>query len=431
MEYIDLKPFEQFIIDRDLVPEENRSFYMHWVQRFLRSEFSANELTENDKVQCFSDQLARDSSVKEWQLRQAMQAVSLYLDVFLKDGGGDIEYRSRNIESRNRADKQVACVPEDSAEDALREMKKLLRLRHYAYRTEQTYVDWVSRYLKYVKRLGLVWNDTGSMRAYLSYLALSRKVASSTQNQAFSALLFLFRETLRIEVPDVDAVRAKRGPKLPVVLSVDEVKRLLGRVEGTRGLMLRLLYGGGLRVSEVLRLRVQDLDFDNSLLYVRAGKGDKDRTTILPESLVPELRVHLEKVKALHERDLKRGFGAVYLPGALAHKFPNAPREWKWQYVFPSGKLSVDPRSGATRRHHLSNSVMETAIRKAVVAAEIHKHATLHTLRHSFATHLLLSGTNIREVQELLGHANVETTMIYTHVIRDMGNKPKSPLDVL
>ena len=441
MEYFDLKGFEEFVAARDLVPEAHRAFYLHWVLRFLRAEFGAAELTGKDKVQCFADQLARDASVKDWQLRQALQAVSLYLDVYLinrcealgtrPEGGGEkgISNSEQGILKAGAGIGSAACGI--TGAQAVGEMRKLLRLRHYAYRTEQTYVMWVERYLKYVGRQGLVWDDPGSVRAFLSYLALQRKVASSTQNQAFSALMFLFGETLRVDMPDIDAVRAKRGPKLPVVLSVDEVKALLKQTCRTSGLVLRLIYGGGLRVSEAARLLVQDLDFGNDLLFVRSGKGDKDRATLLPERLVPELKAHLTEVRALHEEDLGRGFGAVFLPGALEHKYPNAPREWKWQYVFPAAKLSVDPRSGRTRRHHLSDKVLQSAMRRAVAAAEIHKHATVHTLRHSFATHLLLAGINIREVQELLGHKNVETTMIYTHVAREMSNKPQSPLDLL
>ena len=452
MEQVDLKGFEAFVAERDLVPEAHRSFYMHWVRRFLRAEFGAAELADKDKVECFSDQLARDSLVKDWQLRQALQAVSLYLDVYLRDRQEGREYRISNNEhgitkasvgagkmppvlGKSRQDAGDTIGGDDGAspsrEEAVEQMRKLLRLRHYAYRTEQTYEGWVERYLKYVERQGLAWDDPGNVRAYLSYLALQRKVASSTQNQAFSALLFLFRDTLKIDVPDIDAVRAKRGPKLPVVLSVEEVKALLSQTGAIPGLALRLIYGGGLRVSEATRLRVQDLDFNNDLLFVRSGKGDKDRTTLLPERLVSELKTHLVGVRELHERDLAKGFGAVYLPGALAHKYPNAPREWKWQYVFPAAKLSVDPRSGKARRHHISDSVLQRAVHRAVRVAGIHKHATVHTLRHSFATHLLLAGTNIREVQELLGHKNVETTMIYTHVVREMSTKPQSPLDLL
>ena len=432
MQYLDLKGFEDFVVERKLVAEEQRPFYMRWVRRFLQADFSADELRDRDKLACFSDQLAQDSAVKDWQLRQAMQAVALYLDVFLKEGTGHQAQGSRRAgETPAVQGRQDAGGPASGPKEALQEMKKLLRLRHYAYRTEQTYEEWVGRYFKYVKQQGLEWKDPGSIRAFLSYLALKRKVASSTQNQAFSSLMFLFRDTLRIEVPDINAVRAKRGPKLPVVLSVDEVKRLLALVEGTKGLMLRLTYGGGLRVSETMRLRVQDLDFDNDLLFVRSGKGDKDRATLLPERLVKELKDHLEKVRKMHHTDLKKGFGEVYLPGALEHKYPNAAKEWKWQYVFPAARLSVDPRSGKTRRHHLSEKVMQAALHQAVRESDIAKHVTVHTLRHSFATHLLLGGTNIREVQELLGHKNVETTMIYTHVMREIGDRPQSPLDCL
>jgi integron integrase len=262
-------------------------------------------------------------------------------------------------------------------------------------------------------------------------LAIQQKVASSTQNQAFNAVLFLFRETLKTDLPELNAVRAKRGPKLPVVLTPEEVQKVLACTEGTTRLMLRLTYGGGIRVSETVRLRVQDLDFGNENLMVRSGKGDKDRATILPASLVEDLNAHLQRVRCLHEKDLEKGFGAVWLPGALARKYPNAPSEWKWQYAFPARNLSVDPESGKTRRHHVSEKALQDALRKAAAVADLPKRVTVHTLRHSFATHLLMQGVNIREVQELLGHKNVETTMIYTHVVRTMSNRPKSPLDAL
>lgn len=229
----------------------------------------------------------------------------------------------------------------------------------------------------------------------------------------------------------MNAVRAKRGPKLPVVLSLEETQRVLSCTEGTTGVMLRLTYGGGLRVSETVCLRVQDLDFGNENLMVRSGKGDKDRATILPASLTEELKAHLERVRVLHEKDLGKGFGAVWLPGGLARKYSNAPTEWKWQYAFPAKTLSVDPESGKTRRHHTREQVLQRALKKAADAAGLPKRVTVHTLRHSFATHLLMQGVNIREVQELLGHKSVETTMIYTHVVRSMSNRPKSPLDTL
>lgn len=432
MAYIDLKEFEQFIVERKLVPDNRRSFYLSWVTRFLRAEFSVTELEDRDKVTCFADQLARDDSVKDWQHRQALEAVSLYLDVFLRETGArgpEAGLSSSGEDCRASGLSSGSCAGPLDAREAYKEMRRILRLRHYAYRTEQTYLEWVERYVKYTMKVALAWDEPDTLRLYLSYLALQRKVAASTQNQAFSALLFLFRDTLKMDVPEVNAVRARRGQKLPVVLSVDEVAGLLAKTTGTHSLMLRLTYGGGLRVSETIRLRVQDLDYENGLLFVRGGKGDKDRTTLLPESMESELKEHLEKVRALHESDLKKGFGEVYLPGALEHKYPNAPREWKWQYVFPAGNLSVDPRSGKTRRHHVSEKVMQSSVRKASKAADIAKHVTVHTLRHSFATHLLLSGTTIREVQELLGHKNVETTMIYTHVMREFGKRPRSPLD--
>ena len=269
-------------------------------------------------------------------------------------------------------------------------------------------------------------------RDFLSYLALNRRVSSSTQNQAFNALLFLFREILKIEMKGLEStIRAKRGQRLPVVLSVAEVQALLGQMSGTPLLMVRILYGAGLRLMELARLRVQDIDFDGGMIFVRGGKGDKDRSTLLPEAVRDDLRTHLEKVKKLHERDLAAGHGEVYLPEALARKYPNAGRKWGWQYVFPSERLSVDPRTGAVRRHHMSDKSIQNALRTAVKKAGIVKHASVHTLRHSFATHLLMNGVNIREVQDLLGHKHVETTMIYTHVMRDMTKGPKSPLDLL
>jgi integron integrase len=226
-------------------------------------------------------------------------------------------------------------------------------------------------------------------------------------------------------------VRAKRGKKLPVVLSVDEVRALFSHLSGKGLLIGKLLYGSGLRLMELARLRVKDVDFEANLIFVRSGKGDNDRTTILPASVRSELSVQLERVKALHEKDLAAGYGEVYLPDAIGRKYPKAGKEWGWQYVFPSSRLSVDPRSGKIRRHHLTDKAIQFIIGKAVKKAGIAKHATVHTLRHSFATHLLMNGVNIREVQNLLGHKSVETTMIYTHVMRDMKNAPQSPLDTL
>jgi integron integrase len=273
---------------------------------------------------------------------------------------------------------------------------------------------------------------TEDFRNFLSHLAVKQRVSSSTQNQAFNAILFLFRNVFGKETGNLGStVRAKRGQKLPVVLSVDEVKSLFAHMTGKNLLIAELLYGSGLRLMELARLRVKDIDFDANTIFVRSGKGDKDRTTVLPSAVKDKLSEHLKEVKALHEQDLAKGFGEVFLPDALSRKYPKAVREWAWQYVFPSYKLSVDPRSGKVGRHHISDTAIQDSIKNALTKAGIPKHASVHTLRHSFATHLLQSGVNIREVQSLLGHKSVETTMVYTHVLRNMANAPRSPLDIL
>lgn len=274
--------------------------------------------------------------------------------------------------------------------------------------------------------------DSDDFRNFLSHLALKHKVAASTQNQAFNAILFVFRNVLHKNPENLGkTVRAKRGDRLPVVFSVAEVKGLFEQMSGVSRLIAELLYGSGMRLMEVARLRVKDIDFDANTIFVRSGKGDKDRSTILPDVVRDRLKEHLKGVKFLHEKDLAAGHGEVFLPDALSRKYPKAGKEWAWQYVFPSAKLSVDPRSGKIARHHISDTAIQNAVKIAVRKAGIVKHASVHTLRHSFATHLLQAGINIREVQDLLGHKNVETTMIYTHVLRNMQNAPKSPLDAL
>jgi len=270
------------------------------------------------------------------------------------------------------------------------------------------------------------------IEAYLSNLAVDQNVAASTQNQAFSALLFLYKQVLDLPfADDIAPIRSKKPVRLPVVLSQAEVVRLLACMSDESGLMARLMYGGGLRLMELLRLRVQDIDFDNGFLTIRAGKGDKDRTTLLPVSVRDALRQHLRKVREIFEIDLRDGHANVWLPVALAKKYPNAPKSWEWQYVFPSKSLSKDPQSGEMRRHHVNESGLQKAIRSARSKADINKRVTSHTLRHSFATHLLESGANIRVVQKLLGHADVKTTEIYTHVLQQNLGAVISPLDSL
>jgi integron integrase len=271
---------------------------------------------------------------------------------------------------------------------------------------------------------------SGEIEAFLTHLAVEGNVAAATQNQAKSALLFLYREVLQIELPWLDNITQAKVPKrLPVVLTVKEVQSVLSNLNGTHALVSNLLYGGGLRLMEAVRLRVKDVDFARHEILVREGKGFKDRVTMLPEAIVAPLKAHMAKVKALHLEDLAEGAGEVYLPFALDKKYANAAREWGWQYIFPSKNLSIDPRSGKTRRHHIDEKGVQRAVKQAVRDAELVKPATPHTFRHSFATHLIQAGYDIRTVQELLGHSDVSTTMIYTHVLNKGGKGVKSPLD--
>jgi len=307
-----------------------------------------------------------------------------------------------------------------------------LRVKHYSLRTEKTYVDWIKRYIfhhgkRHPKDMG-----AAEVESFLSHLAVARNVSASTQNQAKSALLFLYKEVLGLDLPWLDNVTQAKTPKrMPVVLTQSEVQALLTRLDGTLWLIASLLYGSGLRVMECLRLRVKDVDLSRREILVREGKGFKDRVTMLPATLVEPIRQHLLKVQSLHHEDLAAGHGEVFMPMALDRKYPGAGNSWAWQYVFPSVKLSVDPLSKKIRRHHADEKTVQRAVKKAANLASIHKLATPHTLRHSFATHLLESGYDIRTVQELLGHSDVSTTMIYTHVLNKGGRGVSSPLDVL
>jgi len=313
----------------------------------------------------------------------------------------------------------------------LDEVREIMRLRHYSIRTEWSYISWIKRYcifhgMKHPRKMGIP-----EIEAFLSHLATDEKIGRSTQNQAFNALLFLYKEVLKVHLDEpINAIRAPRRRRLPVVMTREETRRVLGAMSGTMKMMAQLMYGSGLRLMECVRLRVQDLDFSASQLTVRGGKGDKDRLTMLPESVQPDLREHLKLVKIIHDRDLADGYGRVYLPPALSRKYPSASKQWIWQYVFPAPGLSKDPRSGIIRRHHIHSTAFQKALKKAVHLAGINKRVTSHTFRHSFATHLLEDGYDIRTIQELLGHKSVETTMIYTHVLRKGGKGVKSPLDL-
>jgi len=294
------------------------------------------------------------------------------------------------------------------------------------------YVQWVRRFILFHDKRHPQEMGAGEVESFLTHLAVSDKVASSTQNQALSALLFLYREVLEVDLPWLDnMVRAKRPARLPVVLTVQEVQAVLERMEGTHGLMARLLYGTGMRLMECVRLRVKDVDFARGEILVRDGKGAKDRVTMLPQRLIPALQEHLQRRRLLYEDDFVKGMASVYLPDALERKYLNAATGWVWQYIFVARSYSIDSRSGTERRHHMDEKLLQRAMKKAVLAAGLTKPATPHTLRHSFATHLLQAGYDIRTVQELLGHSDVATTMIYTHVLNKGGKGVISPLDHL
>jgi len=419
-----LPEFQNFLLSRSLVPKKNVPFYAHWVSKFLAFSNRNEELAHDLKVEKFLNYLKSQKNLADWQIKQAGDALRLYTHHFLD---GKTSILSPNLPPEGLPD--VSRI--------LSRMRQAIRIKHYSYRTERSYLEWAERFIDYTSNVkkrdvhtaGL---DSDDVRDFLTHLALIKRVSASTQNQAFNALLFLFREVLKRELGDLSkTVRAKRGQKLPVTLSPEEVQELLKHLKGLQLLIVQLLYGSGLRLMELARLRVKDIDFGSNLIFVRGSKGDKDRTTILPQTVKNMLKLHLDEVKILHDKDLAGGYGEVYLPDALERKYPNAAKEWGWQYIFPSSKLSIDPRSGKIRRHHISEKTIQNAVKEAVKKAGIVKHASVHTLRHSFATHLLMNGVNIREIQNLLGHKHLETTMIYTHVLRDMVSVPRSPLDAL
>ena len=318
----------------------------------------------------------------------------------------------------------------DGKPKLLDQMRDLIRLKHYSIRTERVYCEWVKQFIRFHRYRHPVEMGAPELEAFLTDLAVRRKVSASTQNQALAALLFLYKQVLAIDLPWLnDVVRAKKSERLPVVLSVDEVRRVLDGLEGELWLTCSLLYGTGMRLMEVTRLRVKDVDFSRGEILVRDGKGMKDRVTVLPRTLSQPLRQHLGVVRAQHNTELEAGRGDVWLPFALARKYPNAVREWGWQYVFPAPGLSVDPRSGAVRRHHIDEKRIQRGFKRAIRAAGIVKLATPHTLRHSFATHLLESGQDIRTVQALPGHADVKATLILTDVSNRGGHEVLSPPD--
>ena len=412
----------QFYLSKG-VSKEKIGLYIGWLNRFTVFSNGIFDHISYIDLQKFADHLESSGS-ESGQIKQAQHAVVLYIE----------DYLNKTIEAipPSRAEEKTSSTPIATWQQAKDKFTERMRLRHYAYNTEKTYQEWIRRFILYSKLASPEKARPDHVKKFLTHLAIERNVASSTQNQAFNALLFFFREIIGIELGDFrNTIRARKSNRIPVVLTTNEIKEVFKYINDKFSLPLTLIYASGIRVTECVRLRIQDLDFGNRSLVVRSEKGDKDRVTLLPEFLHDRLKEHLKTVRQTHENDLAIGHGAVYLPGALEKKYPNANKEWNWQYVFPAGRLSVDPRSGIVRRHHLDQQLLQKAMRKAVTQAGITKKASVHTLRHSFATHLLQSGYDIGTIQDLLGHKDVSTTMIYTHVIKNGPLGVKSPAEIL
>ncbi len=433
------------------VKQASMRWYVVRAEEYIRAT-EGKKLVAQDAADItrYLEKMDRKGGISDWQFRQIVDAIQILMET--AEAGSrhsiDWEYWRNSAQSLPESHPTVArengLLPSTRPAgrtpliEAVRQRHgKLLddlvvtiRQRHYSIRTEQAYLGWTCRFLLFLGEKTPESAGAPEISAFLQDLAVRGTVAASTQNQALNGLIFLYGQVLQRPPGDLgDFVRAKRPRRLPVVLGRSEVARLLGQLTGVHHLMTALLYGTGMRLMECVRLRVQDIDFAQGLIVVRDDKGQKDRVVPLPQSLIKPLEQHLDKVRTLHQDDLAKGFGEVFLPDALARKYPNAAREWGWQYVFPSGRLTVDPRSGATRRHHTHENGLQKNIKKAVPAAGIVKRVNCHALRHSFATHLLENGYDIRTIQELLGHADVSTTMIYTHVLNRGGHGVVSPLD--
>ncbi len=400
---------EEVQIDEKYIP-----YYIKWVGdciSFLKKE--RGKRITNEEKHSFLEHLSE--RYEDWQIKQADYALKLYNHFLLK------QKKEPNADKKQKSEW-------DRVEAKTR---KTLRLKHLSYRTEQTYIGWVKRFRCFVNEKAPYELDGTEMQDFLTHLAVDKKVSPSTQNQALNALVFLFKNVLKKDISNyIDAIRAKERRRLPVVLTRKEVKRVLSFMEGEQRLMAALMYGCGLRVSECVRLRIKDIDLEQNTVTVRAGKGDKDRITLLPESLKDKLLEQFKRARAIYDEDRKKNLPGVYLPGALERKYPRASKQWGWFWLFPSKSLSVDPKTNTVRRHHVHSATLQRAVRDAVKKAEIAKPATAHTLRHSFATHLIEDGYDIRTVQELLGHKSLNTTMIYTHVAKRNILGVKSPLDL-
>ncbi len=437
------------------VQERHRPFYTHWVRQFFNRQQTKKRRQDQGRreIETFLQALSAEAGVADWQVVQARDALQIYYEQFrgiALEPGQTLGVQTARGEgtskptARTKAPRVLGksfSVPKPEKRKAARKAnldalvkaaREALRTQHYALKTEKAYLYWIRRFVAYHNGKRPSHMGGAEIHQFLSHLAINDRVAASTQNQALNAIVFLYRKVVKKDLGDFhDYPRARRPKRLPIVLSRQEVQALLSLMDGAECFIARLLYGTGMRVSEALRLRVQDLAFDRNEITVRSGKGDKDRRVPLPASLKNEFYQHLDGRRHQYKEDRKNGMHEVELPGALARKYPNAPYEWKWQYVFAARDYSVDPRSGARRRHHLHQVRVQRAVKRAATEAEITAHVTPHTLRHCFATHLLEAGQDIRTVQELLGHSDVSTTMIYTHVLNKGPMGVVSPLDTL
>jgi integron integrase len=438
----------QAILNVNRVPERNQPWYQKHVEQFIAFQPGVRLVQRSaEDVQNWLQSLGHQPQIADWQFRQKADAVRLLYGQLLKPewaGRFDWDFWVYGAQSLGSDHSTVARTyemieqnvahPKNHLGKAFPELYRrflvVTRVPGYAINTEKTYLAWINRFLLHHTSLVPEALGEAEVASFLEHLALKRKVSGSTQAQALNALVFFFARVLERPLGDIGPfARPNRPKRIPIVLDQPEVKRLLAQVTGMKSLILRLMYGTGMRVTECVTLRILDLDFSYKQIVVRASKGNKDRVVPMPTSLISELKLQIEKIRRLHAKDLAAGYGSVFLPAALARKYPNAEFELRWQYLFPSSRPGQDPRTGTIRRHHLHQTAVQKATRKASRDAGIIKRVTSHTLRHSFATHLLESGSDIRTVQELLGHNDVKTTMIYTHVLNKGGNAVTSPLD--
>ena len=405
--------------------EKQIPYYVKWVSKFRKHCKGSLKNINLQSINSFLEILNKQN-YQNWQLRQFDTAISIFIHNYLK--------QVHNIDAMKTS--RVDILPTidgiESWKLIYNELSDAIRIRYYSINTERTYIGWTRKLAQYLNWKAPINVNSIDIKNFLTYLAVNRNVAASTQKQAFNSFLFLFKHIFMRDFEDIrDTPRAKNKRRLPIVLSINEIKKLFKYVNDNYKLHIELLYGTGIRISECVGLRVKDIDFERNLIMIKSGKGDKDRITLLPQNLKNRLLLQKKHISSLHIKDLSNGYGSVQLPNELKRKYPNAPKEVGWQWFFPAAGISTDPRSGFKGRYHIFASTIQKHLRSAVIASEINKKIGCHTLRHSFATHLLEAGCDIRKIQELLGHKSIETTMVYTHVTNKRFEGIKSPLDYI